>query len=447
MTAQTLNGAQELTQAPAAARLREKIEARTAIFGVIGLGYVGLPLGTAFAEAGFPVLGFDVNAERAAQINQGISHIPDVPTETVARLAGEGRLGATSDMRRLAEVDTISICVPTPLSKTKDPDISYVVSAAERVAETLRPGQLVILESTTYPGTTREVILPILEQTGLRAGEDFFLAFSPERVDPGNAKYGITNTPKVVGGIDPVSTELTALLYRQAIETVVPLSSPEAAELVKLHENTFRAVNIALANETALMCDRLGIDVWEVIEAAATKPFGFMPFYPGPGIGGHCIPLDPHYLSWKMRTLNYRARFIELASEINSEMPHHVVRKVAEALNERQKSVKGSNILVLGVAYKPDIDDARESPALDVIALLQDAGAIVSYSDPHIASIRVPQGTIDSVRLDEESVTLADCIVLVTNHTNVDYSVIQRSGRPIVDTRNAVAKHQERALR
>jgi UDP-N-acetyl-D-glucosamine dehydrogenase len=447
MTAQTLNGAQELTQAPAAARLREKIEARTAIFGVIGLGYVGLPLGTAFAEAGFPVLGFDVNAERAEQINQGISHIPDVPTETVARLAGEGRLGATSDMRRLAEVDTISICVPTPLSKTKDPDISYVVSAAERVAETLRPGQLVILESTTYPGTTREVILPILEQTGLRAGEDFFLAFSPERVDPGNAKYGITNTPKVVGGIDPVSTELTALLYRQAIETVVPLSSPEAAELVKLHENTFRAVNIALANETALMCDRLGIDVWEVIEAAATKPFGFMPFYPGPGIGGHCIPLDPHYLSWKMRTLNYRARFIELASEINSEMPHHVVRKVAEALNERQKSVKGSNILVLGVAYKPDIDDARESPALDVIALLQDAGAIVSYSDPHIASIRVPQGTIDSVRLDEESVTLADCIVLVTNHTNVDYSVIQRSGRPIVDTRNAVAKHQERALR
>jgi UDP-N-acetyl-D-glucosamine dehydrogenase len=440
MTAQTLNGAQELTQAPAAARLREKIEARTAIFGVIGLGYVGLPLGTAFAEAGFPVLGFDVNAERAEQINQGISHIPDVPTETVARLAGEGRLGATSDMRRLAEVDTISICVPTPLSKTKDPDISYVVSAAERVAETLRPGQLVILESTTYPGTTREVILPILEQTGLRAGEDFFLAFSPERVDPGNAKYGITNTPKVVGGIDPASTELTALLYRQAIETVVPLSSPEAAELVKLHENTFRAVNIALANETALMCDRLGIDVWEVIEAAATKPFGFMPFYPGPGIGGHCIPLDPHYLSWKMRTLNYRARFIELASEINSEMPHHVVRKVAEALNEQQKSVKGSNILVLGVAYKPDIDDARESPALDIIALLRAHGANVAYSDPYVSNVHIGSGRLESVPMTPTLLSQSDCTVIATDHQAFDYELIGQCSNAVVDPRQAMRR-------
>jgi UDP-N-acetyl-D-glucosamine dehydrogenase len=298
---------------------------------------------------------------------------------------------------------------------------------------------LIVLESTTYPGTTREVILPILEATGLREGDDFFLAFSPERVDPGNAKYGIRNTPKVVGGIDPVSTELAALLYRQAIETVVPLSSPEAAEMVKLHENTFRAVNIALANETALMCDRLGIDVWEVIEAAATKPFGFMPFYPGPGIGGHCIPLDPHYLSWKMRTLNYRARFIELASEINSEMPHHVVRKVAEALNEQQKSVKGSNILVLGVAYKPDIDDARESPALDIIHLLREQGANVAFSDPHVDSVRIGGAKLTSVELTSEQVANAECIVVTTNHTAFNYGMIKKNAKAVVDTRNALS--------
>jgi UDP-N-acetyl-D-glucosamine dehydrogenase len=295
---------------------------------------------------------------------------------------------------------------------------------------------LIILESTTYPGTTREIILPQLEATGLKAGEDFFLAFSPERIDPGNPRYGITNTPKVVGGLEAESTELATLFYQQAIETVIPVSSPESAEMVKLHENTFRAVNIALANETALMCDKLGLDVWEVINGAASKPFGFMPFYPGPGIGGHCIPLDPHYLSWKMKTLNYRARFIELASEINSGMPHHVVSKVATGLNEFEKSIKGSKILVVGVAYKSDIDDVRESPALDVISLLQEAGAKVSYHDPHVASIRLPEGTMESQPLTGHLIGWADCVVIVTNHKAVDTGLIERSARLIVDSRN-----------
>jgi UDP-N-acetyl-D-glucosamine dehydrogenase len=349
-------------------------------------------------------------------------------------------------MSRLAEVDAISICVPTPLSKTKDPDISYVVSAAEKVAAALRPGQLIILESTTYPGTTREVILPILEGTGLQVGRDFFLAFSPERVDPGNARYGIRNTPKVVGGLDADSTELAALLYGQAIETVVPVSSAEAAEMVKLHENTFRSVNIALANETALMCDRMGINVWEVIEAAATKPFGFMPFYPGPGIGGHCIPLDPYYLSWKMKTLNYRARFIELAGEINAEMPHHVVNKVVEGLNQFEKSVKGSDILVLGVAYKADIDDYRESPALDIIGLLQQKGATVGYSDPYVPELRIGNETLRSETITAERIEQADCFVIATNHRGFDFQFIADHARLIVDCRNALANSQVRPM-
>ena len=380
--------------------LREAIATKTATFGVIGLGYVGLPLATAFAEAGFPVLGFDVSQRTVDGLAAGRSHIRDVEDATVQRLVDAGRFAATTEMARLAEADVISICVPTPLGKTRDPDISYVAAATEAVAAALRPGQLVILESTTYPGTTREIILPQLEATGLRAGEDVFLAFSPERIDPGNPTWGITNTPKVVGGIEATSTALAAQFYGSAIETVLPVSTPEAAEMVKLHENTFRAVNIALANETALMCDRLGIDVWEVIDAAASKPFGYLPFYPGPGIGGHCIPLDPHYLSWKLRTLNYRARFIELASEINAGMPEYWVGKVADALNTQQKSVKGSTVLVIGVAYKPDIDDVRESPALDIIALLQEKGADVAYHDPYVAALALPGGDAALSRSD-----------------------------------------------
>jgi len=422
-----------------AQRLSERIRTRQARFGVIGLGYVGLPLGVAFAEAGFSVVGFEISDERVASLNRGISHIPDVPNDSIGPLVDSGLLRATTDMCQLAEVDVISICVPTPLSKTRDPDISYVVSATEQVARSLRRGQLIVLESTTYPGTTRDVILPRLEATGLRAGEDFFLAFSPERVDPGNTTYGITNTPKVVGGIDTESTDLATLFYGQAMETVVPVSSPEAAEMVKLLENTFRAVNIGLANETALMCDRLGINVWEVIDAAASKPFGFMPFYPGPGIGGHCIPLDPFYLSWKMRTLNYRARFIELAGEINSEMPYHVVGKVVDGLNEAEKSVKGANILVLGVAYKPDIDDYRESPALDIILLLQEKGAIVSYSDPHVPELKLGNHRMTSTKLTIDTLQAADCVVIATNHRAFNYEFVNRRTKLVVDTRNALS--------
>lgn len=419
-------------------RLRDAISTRHATFGVIGLGYVGLPLGTSFANVGFDVLGFDVNPATVDTLNGGTSHIKDVPSDTIAGLVQAERFAATTDMSRLAEADIISICVPTPLSKTRDPDISYVASATEQVARSLRRGQLVILESTTYPGTTREIILPQLEATGLKAGEDFFLAFSPERIDPGNPKYGITNTPKIVGGLDSQSTELASLFYEKAIDTVIPVSSPEVAEMVKLHENTFRAVNIALANETALICDILGLDVWEVVDAAASKPFGFMPFYPGPGIGGHCIPLDPHYLSWKMKTLNYKARFIELASEINASMPQHVVDKVAKALNEHEKSVKGSNLLVIGVAYKPDIDDVRESPALDIIALLQKAGANVSYHDPYVPEIRLPQGELRSQPLTAPCLANADCIVIATNHKAIDQVAVMRHAQMIVDTRNAL---------
>jgi UDP-N-acetyl-D-glucosamine dehydrogenase len=420
--------------------LRGKIVAGHAQIGIVGLGYVGLPLSVAFAKAGLRVLGFDTSRERVAALNAGGSYVGDVSTETITHLVDQRLFSATTDMTRLSEVDAISICVPTPLSKTRDPDISYVVAATEQVARSLRSGQLIVLESTTYPGTTREVILPRLEATGLHAGDDFFLAFSPERVDPGNSRFTIENTPKVVGGLDRTSTDLAALLYRKAIENVVPVTSPEAAEMAKLLENTFRAVNIALANETALMCDRLGLNAWEVIDAAATKPFGFMPFYPGPGIGGHCIPLDPFYLSWKLKTLNYRARFIELAGEINSEMPHHVVRKVTDALNECEKSVKGADVLVLGVAYKPDIDDSRESPALDIIGLLQQRGATVSYSDPHIPSIVLRDQVLSSQPLTPDRLAAADCVVIATNHRAFDYGCIAQHARVVVDTRNALGR-------
>jgi len=435
------------TDTSTAAGLRKAIETRQAIFGVIGLGYVGLPLGTAFAESGFDVVGFDVNQATVDALNRGTSHIRDVEQATIAALVNDDKLNATTDMARLADVDVISICVPTPLSKTRDPDISYVAAATESVAASLRPGQLVILESTTYPGTTREVILPRLEATGLKAGEDFFLAFSPERIDPGNATYGIRNTPKVVGGIDEMSTELAMLFYSQAIETVIPVSCPEAAEMVKLLENTFRAVNIALANETALMCDLLGINVWEVVDAASSKPFGFMPFYPGPGIGGHCIPLDSHYLSWKMKTLNYKARFIELASEINASMPLHVVNKVTNALNEVEKSVKGSDILVLGVAYKPDINDTRESPALDIIGLLQERGANLSYHDPHIPEITLPADTFQSEELTPQRLAAADCVVITTNHRAIDWTLVATHADPVVDTRRALQNQLSDAAR
>src|SRR3954469_22092487 len=355
-------------------RLLASIDGRRARVGVVGLGYVGLPLAVEFARHGSTTVGIDLDQRKIDAINRGNSYIPDVETADVQALVAAGRLTATADFSVVAELDTINICVPTPLRKTKDPDMSFIVSAVEAIAKHLRPGTLVVLESTTYPGTTEEVVQPLLEATGLRAGVDFFLAFSPERVDPGNGKYTTRNVPKVVGGTTPVCAELARALYSTAIDTVIPVSSPRVAEMVKLLENTFRAVNIGLVNEIALMCDKLGIDVWEVVDAARTKPFGFMPFYPGPGLGGHCIPIDPFYLSWKARQSGFEPRFIELAGQINSSMPHAVVDKIADALNVHKKSLNGSRVLILGVTYKRDIDDIRESPSLDVMAILHQKG-------------------------------------------------------------------------
>jgi UDP-N-acetyl-D-glucosamine dehydrogenase len=409
-------------------------------FGVIGLGYVGLPLTVEAAEEGIRVIGFDVNPKVVEGVNAGHSHILDVPSDDVARLTRAGLIEATTDMRRLAECDVVSICVPTPLSKTRDPDVSYIISASKAVAAALRKGQLVILESTTYPGTTREVMLPALEESGLEVGKDFQLCFSPERVDPGNQVWTTKNTPKVVGGITKACSEAGARFYERFLDTVVPVSSAEAAEMTKILENTFRAVNIGLANETALIADRLGVDVWEVIDAAATKPFGFMKFTPGPGLGGHCIPVDPHYLSWKMRTLNYKTRFIELASEINSEMPHFVVGKVREALNRNRKSVNGSKILVVGVAYKKDISDVRESPALDVLRLLEADGAVTSYHDPYVPELHEEGHGLHSVELTEEALTEADAVVILTDHSQFDYRWIGETANVLVDGRHAVAR-------
>jgi len=363
-----------------------------------------------------------------------------VPSAEVARLVKAGKFEATAVESRMGEMDAVSIAVPTPLAKTRDPDMSYVLAVADAVGRHCRPGVVIILESTTYPGTTRELMQPKLEAAGLTVGEDVFLAFSPERVDPGNTKWNTKNTPKIVGGITPVCTEIASALYGTCLDTIVPVSSTETAELVKLLENTFRSVNIGLVNEMAIVCDKLGVDIWEVIEAAATKPFGFMKFTPGPGIGGHCIPLDPHYLAWKMRTLNYKTRFIDLASEINSEMPAIVVRKVAQALNEEKKSVKGSKVLVLGVAYKKDIDDMRESPALDVIRLLEDQGAEVAYHDPHVAGFSEDGHDHKSIDLTDKALTDADAVVIVTDHTSVDYQRVVKLARVIVDTRNATAR-------
>jgi UDP-N-acetyl-D-glucosamine dehydrogenase len=417
-----------------------RAERREALFGIVGLGYVGLPLAVELANAGYRVLGFDVQQKVVDGINAGRSHVKDVTDAQLRAAVGAGRLSATTDTARLSEPDAVSICVPTPLSKFKDPDVSYIVAATEAVKRTLRRGQAIILESTTYPGTTREILLPALESTGLTVGEDFFLAFSPERVDPGNPRYGTRNTPKVVGGITADCRRVAMALYEPAIDTLVPVSTTDAAELVKLLENTFRSVNIGLVNEMAIVCDKLGVDVWEVIEAAATKPFGFMKFLPGPGLGGHCIPIDPHYLAWKMRGLNYKTRFIDLAGELNTEMPLFWVRKLAEALNGQGKAVRGASVLVLGIAYKRDIDDIRESPALDIIRLLEGQGARVSYSDPHVPVFSEDGREFRSVPLTPEAVAAADCVMIVTDHTAVDYRMIQRNAPLVVDTRNALPK-------
>jgi UDP-N-acetyl-D-glucosamine dehydrogenase len=407
--------------------------------GVVGLGYVGLPLSVEIARSGLRAVGFDTNPDVADGINRGASHIADVTQEELAEVLATGRLEATTDMARLAECDAISISVPTPLSKTQDPDVSFVIAASEAVAVALRPGQLVVLESTTYPGTTREVLLPALEGTGLKVGEDFFLCFSPERVDPGNQVWTTRNTPKVIGGVTPACTEAGLAVYDRFIDTMVSVSSTEAAEMVKILENTFRAVNIALVNEVALIADRLDVDVWEVIKAAATKPFGFMKFTPGPGLGGHCIPVDPHYLAWKMRTLNYRTRFIELASEINAEMPEFVVGKVRAALNARKMAVNGARILVLGVAYKRDVNDVRESPALDIIGLLAADGAEVDYHDPFVPELAEDGNRMSSVALTDQALTEADAVVIVTDHTDVDYARVLEQAAVVVDARHVTA--------
>jgi UDP-N-acetyl-D-glucosamine dehydrogenase len=419
--------------------LKEKILARQARVGVVGLGYVGLPLAVEFAKAGFAVTGIDIQPSKVEQINSGTSYVQDVPSQELAPLVADGRLCATTDFSVIRQLDTIDICVPTPLRKTKDPDMSYVISATQQIANHFGPGKLVILESTTYPGTTDELVLPMLERDGLKVGHDFFLCFSPERVDPGNPRYQTKNIPKVVGGITPACTEMGALFFSQALEQVVPVSSTRVAEMVKLLENTFRMINIGLVNEMALMCDRMGINVWEVIDAAATKPFGFMPFYPGPGLGGHCIPIDPFYLSWKTKQAGIEARFIELAGYINGQMPHFVVEKIQNALNEHGKPLKGSHIHLMGVAYKRDIDDVRESPALDIAHLLRQRGAQITYSDPYVPCVKLDGLEMQSA--DAESMAeKADCVVIVTDHTRVDYAPIVAKARLIVDTRNALKK-------
>src|ERR687889_193401 len=418
--------------------LISKAERRQILFGIVGLGYVGLPLAVELAQAGYRVLGFDVNPDVVDGLNAGHSHVKDVTDEQLQKQCE--RFSATTDMARLSEPDAISICVPTPLSKFKDPDVSYIVAATDAVKQRLRRGQAIILESTTYPGTTREILQPALESTGLTVGEDFFLAFSPERVDPGNPTWQTRNTPKVVGGITAACARVACALYQPAIERLVPVSTTEAAELVKLLENTFRSVNIGLVNEMAIVCDKLGVDVWEVIEAAATKPFGFMKFLPGPGLGGHCIPIDPHYLAWQMLVLNYKTRFIDLAGELNTEMPEFWVRTLSEALNSQGKAVRGASVLVLGVAYKRNIDDIRESPALDIIRLLKGQGARVTYSDPHVPRFREDGQEFRSVELTPEKVSAADCVIIVTDHTAVDYAMIKRAAKLVVDTRNALPK-------
>jgi len=419
-------------------KLVDKIKQKKIRSAVIGLGYVGLPLAVELAEAGVEVVGIDLDKSKVDAINNKKSYIQDVPTEKIKDLVSRGMLSATTVYSALMNVDTVNICVPTPLRKSKEPDISYIVKSAEQIARYLKKGQLVILESTTYPGTTEEVLLPMFEAKGLKVGRDFYLAFSPERVDPANPTYTTKNIPKVVGGVTPACTEAARALYELAIETVYPVASTRAAETVKLLENTFRAVNIGLVNELALMCDKMGIDVWEVIDAAKTKPFGFMAFYPGPGLGGHCIPIDPLYLSWKARFFGFEARFIELAAQVNSVMPEHVVVKVADALNENGKSIKGSKILILGVAYKKNVSDYRESPAFEVIHSLQKKGAQVCYNDPHVPSFVEGESKMKSTKLTAEILKKSDCVVIITDHAAYDYSWIVKHSNLVFDTRNAV---------
>jgi UDP-N-acetyl-D-glucosamine dehydrogenase len=421
--------------------LEGKIRDRSARVAILGLGYVGLPLAVVFAESGYNVIGIEPDEHKVEEIKRGNSYVQDVPDKQLANLVRTGKLEATTDFSVLADADAVSICVPTPLRKTGDPDLSFILVAADELAKYIHPGAIVVFESTTYPGTTREIFLPKLTETSeLEVGKDFFLAFSPERVDPGRKDWTTYNTPKVIGGITPSCTEVASLWYEQALETVVPVSSAESAEMAKLLENTFRMINIGLVNEMAIMCDRLEMDVWEVIDAAATKPFGYMKFTPGPGLGGHCIPIDPLYLSWKLRALNYTARFIDLASEINTGMPRYVVGKVQDALNEQAKPLKGSRILVVGAAYKPNVDDIRESPALDIIGLLRQKGADVVYHDPYIQKIQHDDWYLESVTDILESAGNADCVVIVTDHSSYDYAAILQHASLIVDTRNALGE-------
>ncbi|MBK8029987.1 MAG: nucleotide sugar dehydrogenase [Chloroflexi bacterium] len=421
--------------------LLDRLKSRQATVGIVGLGYVGLPLAVEFAVEGFTVIGIDLSPSKVDAINRGESYIPDIPTSRLAPLVAAGKLRASTSYEALRAADTVSICVPTPLRQTKDPDMSYVIDSVNAVADVCHEGMLIVLESTTYPGTTDELVIPRLAQAGFTPGENVFVAFSPERIDPANPKYGVRNTPKVVGGVTPACIEAVETLYSAAVDHVITVSSPATAEMVKLLENTFRAVNIGLVNEMALICDKLGIDVWEVIRAASSKPFGFMPFYPGPGLGGHCIPIDPLYLSWKMKSLNYNARFIELASEINTSMPHHVIDKVTTALNDDCKSVRGSKVVILGVAYKRDVDDVRESPALDVIGLLHKLGAKLEYHDPYVARIRLEDEAImESSPYSANLLASADAVVIITDHSTFDYQHLVDHSRLIIDTRNATAK-------
>jgi UDP-N-acetyl-D-glucosamine dehydrogenase len=427
-------------------RLQElagRIEAREARIGVVGLGYVGLPLVVEFAKAGYRVTGFDLDAEKVRALSTGQSYIADVPAADVAKYRESGHLFATTDFGMLAAMDVINVCVPTPLTKTKDPDVSYIVRAVEDIRKRLRAGQLIILGSTTYPGTTHELFVPMLEATGLQVGVDFCVAFAPERIDPANKVWHVRAVPKVVGGETPLCNELATKTFEKVFDTVVPVSSSQSAEMVKLLENTFRAINIGLANEVALMCDKLGLDVWEVIEAASTKPYGFMKFLPGPGLGGHCIPVDPTYLAWKMKALNFTARFIELATEINGHMPEYVASKISALLNEDRLPVNGSNILVLGVAYKPDVSDMRESPALDVIRLLLQQGGRVTYHDPHVLELNLDGATLKSVDLSDEALSTSDLVVIVTNHSAIDYCRVVAKAQRIYDTRNATKDVRE----
>jgi len=427
-------------------RLLGRLSRRSARVGVIGLGYVGLPLSVEFAKAGFRVTGFEVDPKRVRTLNRGESHIQDVPARDVRELVRRGLFHATLDFDELRQMDVIDICVPTPLRKTKDPDVSFIVAAVSEIAARLRRGQLVVLESTTYPGTTEELLRPMLERGGFSCGKDFFLAFSPERVDPGNPTYHTRNIPKVVGGVTSDCTSIATALYAAVMDKVVPVSSPQVAEMVKLLENTFRSVNIGLVNEIALLSDKLGLDVWEVIDAAATKPFGFMPFYPGPGLGGHCIPIDPFYLSWKARQSGFEARFIELAGQVNGNMPFHVAGRVREALNARRQAIRGSRILVLGVAYKPEINDVRESPALDLIEILEREGALVDYCDPYVPSLNYGGRPRRSKPFRPATLRAPDCVVIITPHRVFDFGLVARHARSIVDSRNALKGKRRRGV-